>query len=109
MIRRISKNNDLLDVIKSCPGGVIDDITSIRYFIDGRPDVEIEPTFSKVGNHLQVVIPSDMLWLLSDGVLMRRALYSVVDESYPDGHYNLEFVDALDVWIGDDNDHGDSD
>ena len=101
MIRRIAKQNDLKDLIKSCPSGVIDDITEIRYFISGHPETEIVAAFKKVGNHLEVILPTSDLATLSNGVLMRRALYKVVDAAYPDGQYNLEFVDNLDVWLGD--------
>ena len=101
MIRRISKKNDLKDLIKSCPSGVIDDITEIRYFISGHPETEIVATFEKVGSHLEAILPTSDLATLSNGVLMRRALYKVTDSSYPDGYYNLEFVDNLDVWLGD--------
>ena len=101
MIRRINKKNDLKDLIKSCPSGVIDDITEIRYFISGHPETEIVATFEKVGTHLEAILPTSDLATLSNGVLMRRALYKVTDSSYPDGYYNLEFVDNLDVWLGD--------
>ena len=101
MIHRISKNNDLKDLIKSCPSGVIDDITEIRYFISGHPETEIVATFEKVGTHLEAILPTSDLATLSNGVLMRRALYKVADSSYPDGYYNLEFIDNLDVWLGD--------
>ena len=102
MIRRISKNNDLKDLIKSCPSGVIDDITEIRYFISGHPETEIVATFEKVGSHLEAILPTSDLATLGNGVLMRRALYKVSDPAYPDGYYNLEFVDCLDVWLCDD-------
>lgn len=102
MIRRIAKQNDLKDLIKSCPSGVIDDITEIRYFISGHPETEIVAAFKKVGNHLEAILPTSDLATLSNGVLMRRALYKVVDAAYPDGQYNLEFVDNLDVWLCDD-------
>lgn len=101
MIRRISKNNDLKDLIKSCPSGVIDDITEIRYFISGQPQTEIVADFEKVGNHLEAILPTSDLETLSNGVLMRRAFYKVSDPAYPDGYYNLEFVDNLAVWLGD--------
>lgn len=101
MIRRISKNNDLKDLIKSCPSGVIDDITEIRYFISGHPETEIVATFEKVGSHLEAILPTSDLATLGNGVLMRRAFYKVSDPAYPDGYYNLEFVDNLDVWLGD--------
>ena len=101
MIRRISKNNDYRDIIRSCPTGVIDDITSIKYFISGHPETEIEATFEKKGNVLEVILPSSQLQTLGNGVLMRRALYSEVDPVFPDGEYNLEFVDDLNVWLGD--------
>ena len=101
MIHRISKLNDLKDLIKSCPSGVIDDITEIRYFISGHPETEIVATFKKVGTHLEAILPTSDLATLSNGVLMRRALYKVTDSSYPDGYYNLEFIDNLDVWLGD--------
>ena len=101
MIRRISKSNDLKDLIKSCPSGVIDDITSIKYFIQGHPETEIEAEFEKVGTHLEVILPTSALETLSNGILMRRALYKVEDSSYPDGYYNLEFLDDMNVWLGD--------
>lgn len=101
MIRRIAKSNDLKDLIKSCPSGVIDDITEIRYFISGHPETEIVATFEKVGSHLEAILPTSELSTLGNGVLMRRALYKVSDPAYPDGYYNLEFVDNLDVWLGD--------
>ena len=103
MIRRISKNNDLKDLIKSCPSGVIDDITEIRYFISGHPETEIVATFEKVGSHLEAILPTSALATLGNGVLMRRAQYKVSDPAYPDGYYNLEFVDNLDVWLGDED------
>ena len=101
MIRRISKVNDLKDIIKSCPSGVIDDITSIKYFIQGHPETEIEAEFEKVGTHLEAILPTSALETLSNGILMRRALYKVEDSSYPDGYYNLEFLDDMNVWLGD--------
>ena len=101
MIRRISKNNDYRDIIRSCPTGVIDDIHTIKYFISGHPETEIEATFEKKGNVLEVILPSSQLQTLGNGVLMRRALYSEVDPVFPDGEYNLEFVDDLNVWLGD--------
>ena len=103
MIRRIAKTNDLKDLIKSCPSGVIDDITEIRYFISGHPETEIVATFEKVGSHLEAILPTSELSTLGNGVLMRRALYKVSDPAYPDGYYNLEFVDNLDVWLGEED------
>ena len=101
MIRRISKNNDYRDIIKSCPSGVIDDIYSVKYFISGHPEVEVEANFTKKGNLLEVILPTSLLEELGNGVLMRRALYSDVDPAFPDGEYNLEFIDDLNVWLGD--------
>ena len=109
MIRRISKNNDLRDIIKSCPSGVIDDIIAIRYYIQGKEDY-IDATFEKVGSQLIVNLPADVLSTLPDGILMRRAYYMVKDSSYPDGYYNLELEDNMDVWLETDPlDNGDSD
>ena len=101
MIRRISKHNDLRDIVRSCPSGVIDDIYSIKYYIQGY-DEEIEVEFSKVGRQLEVIIPTSKLELLPNGILMRRAYYRVADTSYPDGYYNLEFEDNMNIWLGDD-------
>ena len=99
MIRRISKNNDLKDMIKSCPSGVIDDIYKIQYYIQGY-NVYIDATFSKVGDHLEVILPTSDLETLPNGILMRKAYYKVVDSSYPDGYYNLEFEDNMNIWLG---------
>lgn len=103
MIRRISKNNDLKDLIKSCPSGVIDDIYQLEYWINGWSDETITATPTKVGTHLEVILPSGELQTFTkNGILYRRAFYKVEDSSYPDGYYNLEFVDCLDVWLCDD-------
>lgn len=100
MIRRISKHNDLKDYIKSCPSGVIDDINEIRYYIQGHPEY-IVADFTKVGNQLVVILPTSQLETLHNGILMRRAFYKVTDTSYPDGYYNLEFEDCMNIWLGD--------
>ena len=84
MIRRISKHNDLKDIIKSCPSGVIDDIYAIEYYIQGN-NVVINASFTQVGNELVVVLPTSQLELLPNGILMRRAFYKVVGSSYPYG------------------------
>lgn len=100
MIRRVSKHNDLKDIIKSCPSGVIDDIYSIQYYIQGH-NVVIDAEFTRVGDCLQAILPTNQLELLPNGILMRRAFYKVIDSSYPDGYYNLEFEDCMNIWLGD--------
>ena len=99
MIRRIQTTNDLLDVIKSCPSGVIDDIYKIEYYIQGF-DTVYEAEFTHEGDYLKVVLPSSELEKLENGILMRRAYYKVSDSSYPDGYYNLTFEDNMNVWLG---------
>ena len=99
MIRKIQTTNDLLDVIKSCPSGVIDDIYKIEYYIQGF-DTVYEAKFTKEGDCLKVVLPSSELEKLENGILMRRAYYKVSDSSYPDGYYNLTFEDNMNVWLG---------
>ena len=99
MIRRIQITNDLLDVIKSCPSGVIDDIYKIEYYIQGF-DTVYEAKFTHDGDCLKVVLPSSELEKLENGILMRRAYYKVSDSSYPDGYYNLTFEDNMNVWLG---------
>lgn len=99
MIRRIQTTNDLLDVIKSCPSGVIDDIYKIEYYIQGFNTV-YEAEFTHDGDCLKVVLPSSELEKLESGILMRRAYYKVSDSSYPDGYYNLTFEDNMNVWLG---------
>ena len=100
MIRRINKNNDLKDLIKSCPTGVIDDIYEIRYYIYGY-NTEITASFEKKGEMLEVILPTSALQTLPNGVLYRKAFYKVVDSSYPDGYYNLMFEDNLNIWLDD--------
>ena len=102
MIRVLSKKSDLRDIIKSCPTGVIDDIHTVKYFIEGHPETEYEASFTRKGRYLEVILPSGELEKLSSGILMRRALYRVSDSAYPDGEYNLEFIDNLGVWLGED-------
>lgn len=99
MIRRLNKHSDLKDLIKSCPSGVIDDIYAIEYYIQGYNTV-IQANFTKTGDVLEVILPSSDLETLPNGILMRRAYYKVLDASYPDGYYNLEFEDNMNVWIG---------
>ena len=99
MIRRIQTTNDLLDIIKSCPSGVIDDIYKIEYYIQGF-DTVYEAEFTHEGDCLKVVLPSSELEKLESGILMRRAYYKVSDSSYPDGYYNLTFEDNMNVWLG---------
>jgi len=99
MIRRLNKHSDLKDLIKSCPSGVIDDIYAIEYYIQGYNTV-IQENFTKKETMLEVIIPSTDLETLPNGILMRRAYYKVLDASYPDGYYNLEFEDNMNVWIG---------
>ena len=99
MIRKIQTTNDLLDVIKSCPSGVIDDIYKIEYYIQGF-DTVYDAKFTKEGDCLKVVLPSSELEKLENGILMRRAYYKVSDSSYPDGYYNLTFEDNMNVWLG---------
>ena len=99
MIRKIQTTNDLLDVIKSCPSGVIDDIYKIEYYIQGF-DTVYDAEFTHEGDCLKVVLPSSELEKLESGILMRRAYYKVSDSSYPDGYYNLTFEDNMNVWLG---------
>ena len=101
MIRRISKNNDYLDIVRGCPTGILDDVYSIKYFISGHPETEIEATFERSSRYLEVVLPSSDLKTLGNGILVRKSLYKKANDSYPDGYYNLEFVESLDVWLGD--------
>ena len=99
MIKRLSKHNDYKDIIKSCPSGVIDDIYAIDYYIQGHNET-IQASFTKTGEVLEVILPSSDLETLPNGILMRRAFYKVLDASYPDGYYNLEFEDNMSVWLG---------
>ena len=101
MIRRISKNNDYIDIIRSCPERVIDDIYAVKYFIQGRPDVEIEASFTRKGRLLEVILPTSKLSELGNGILMRKSLYRNEDPAFPDGNYDLEFVEDINVWLGD--------
>ena len=100
MIKRISKHNDLKDIIKSCPSGVIDDIYAIEYYIQCHNET-IQASFTKTGEVLEVVLPTTDLETLPNGILMRRAFYKVLDSSYPDGYYNLQFEDNMNIWLGD--------
>lgn len=86
-------------MIKSCPSGVIDDIYKIEYYIQGYNSL-IECSFTKVGEQLEVILPTSLLETLPNGILMRRAFYKVTDSSYPDGYYNLEFEDCMNIWLG---------
>lgn len=101
MIRRISKNNDLIDYIKSYPKNVIDNVYELRYYIYGKDTQYITPTFTKKGDILEVVIPTSQLQTLTnDGVLYRKAFYKESDVRFPDHYYNLEVVDNMEIWLG---------
>lgn len=98
MIRRISNKNDYIDIVRSCPSGVIDDIYEVEYYVDGYSNV-YSASFSKKGSLLEVIIPSSALQTLPSGILMRRAKYRNEDPSFPDGNYDLEFVEDMNVWL----------
>lgn len=98
MIRRISNKNDYIDIVRSCPSGVIDDIYEVEYYVDGYSNV-YSASFSKKGSLLEVIIPSSALQTLPSGLLMRRAKYRNEDPSFPDGNYDLEFVEDMNVWL----------
>ena len=98
MIRRISNKNDYIDIVRSCPSGVIDDIYEVEYYVDGYSSV-YSASFSKKGSLLEVIIPSSALQTLPSGLLMRRAKYRNEDPSFPDGNYDLEFVEDMNVWL----------
>lgn len=101
MIRRISKNNDLKDIIKGYPDGVLDNIYELRYYIYGNETQYITPTFTKKGEILEVIIPTSQLQTLTnDGILYRKAFYKESDVRFPDQYYNLELVDNMEIWLG---------
>lgn len=99
MIRRITKNNDLKDIIKSIPSDVINNIEQVRYYVYGYENKFIAPAFTQEGDILKVIIPAEDLKTLPDGLLYRQCLYNKDDKDYPDGVYNLSITDNLDLWI----------
>lgn len=101
MIRRISKYNDLKDVITAKQPNVISNVDWIGYFIQGYPDNVIEPEWSVSGEVINVIIPTDLLANLTNGILMRRVSYREENSTYPDGYYNLEIEDNMNIWLGD--------
>lgn len=101
MIRRLNKNSDLRDFIHSRPKGVIDDIYEVRYYIYGNESKYISPALEREGDVLVAVLASQDLQHLANGILYRKAFYRVPDASYPDGYYDLEFVDNMEIWLGD--------
>ena len=99
MIRRITKNNDLKDIIKSIPSDVINNIEEVRYYVYGYENKFIAPEFTQEGDILKVIIPAEDLKTLPDGLLYRQCLYNKDDVDYPDGVYNLSITDNLELWI----------
>ena len=99
MIRRITKNNDLKDIIRSIPSEVINNIEEVRYYVYGYEDKFIAPEFTQEGDILKVIIPAEDLKTLPDGLLYRQCLYNKDDVDYPDGVYNLSITDNLELWI----------
>ena len=99
MIRRITKNNDLKDIIRSIPSDVINNIEQVRYYVYGYEDKFIAPEFTQEGDILKVIIPAEDLDTLPDGLLYRQCFYTKNDEDYPDGVYNLSITDNLELWI----------
>ena len=99
MIRRITKNNDLKDIIRSIPSEVINNIEEVRYYVYGYEDKFIAPEFTQEGDILKVIIPAEDLDTLPDGLLYRQCFYNKDDADYPDGVYNLSITDNLELWI----------
>ena len=99
MIRRITKNNDLKDIIRSIPSEVINNIEEVRYYVYGYEDKFIAPEFTQEGDILKVIIPAEDLETLPDGLLYRQCFYNKDDADYPDGVYNLSITDNLELWI----------
>ena len=99
MVRRFSKNCDLKDIIKSVPDYVVNDITEIQYYVYGYEDDVIIPAMSFEGDIIKVIISSDKLQALPDGLLYRKCFYDKEDAEYPDGQYNLEIVDNMGIWL----------
>lgn len=99
MIRRIAKNNDLLDIIKGYPEGVLNNIHTLKYYTYGNEDYAISVDFDLKGDVIEAVLPAEDLISLPDGVFYRKAYYSDVDERFPDQSYDLEIVDCMDIWL----------
>ena len=99
MIRRITKNNDLKDIIRSIPSEVINNINEVRYYVYGYENKFIAPEFTQEGDILKVIIPAEDLETLPDGLLYRQCFYNKDDADYPDGVYNLSITDNLELWI----------
>ena len=99
MIRRITKNNDLKDIIRSIPSDVINNINEVRYYVYGYENKFIAPEFTQEGDILKVIIPAEDLETLPDGLLYRQCFYNKDDADYPDGVYNLSITDNLELWI----------
>ena len=99
MIRRITKNNDLKDIIRSIPSDVINNINEVRYYVYGYENKFIAPEFTQEGDILKVIIPAEDLETLPDGLLYRQCFYNKADVDYPDGVYNLSITDNLELWI----------
>ena len=99
MIRRITKNNDLKDIIRSIPSDVINNIEQVRYYVYGYENKFIAPEFTQEGDILKVIIPAEDLETLPDGLLYRQCFYNKDDVDYPDGVYNLSITDNLELWI----------
>ena len=99
MIRRITKNNDLKDIIRSIPSDVINNIEQVRYYVYGYENKFIAPEFTQEGDILKVIIPAEDLETLPDGLLYRQCFYNKDDADYPDGVYNLSITDNLELWI----------
>ncbi len=99
MIRRILKNTDLKDIIRSIPSDVINNIEQVRYYVYGYENKFIAPEFTQEGDILKVIIPAEDLETLPDGLLYRQCFYNKQDADYPDGVYNLSITDNLELWI----------
>lgn len=102
MIRRISKYNDLKDVITAKQPNVIENVDDIWYYIQGYPDNTISPEWSVSGEVINAIIPTDLLEELPNGILMRIVHYHKENADYPDGYYDLEIEDNMGIWLGED-------
>lgn len=98
MIQRISKSNDLKDVLLEYRPEIVEHIFKIEYYVG---DVCQEFDIDREGTVVSIRLDAEKLKNFPDGILYRKVYYNTIDERYPDQRYDLVSVDCMDIWLED--------
>lgn len=96
MIRRISRNEDLIDTIK----GDVRSIKTVNYYTQSNPNIKVHPNEEFVDDETLVCrICSEDLKLLPTGQLVCEIEMEQTDAEFCDGKYNTTNTYTFDIWL----------